>query len=174
MFTREATTMAFVASRTRVPVPRMHCAFVHGDGAFIVMECVRGTLGCYFTQAVEYGTRQHIYAASAELCRAQSLVPPAIVVVSRQANAMLTASPCSDPDIWAGQDYTAASRRSSSWFRNHPLRKLSQPSIASVNPISANRVATRRRQPDRSEASAVGKSIPDDRLNLVLTHSLGT
>ncbi|KAG8409163.1 hypothetical protein J3459_017700 [Metarhizium acridum] len=38
----EAATMAFVAARTSIPVPRVHCSFVHKSRAYIVMERIRG------------------------------------------------------------------------------------------------------------------------------------
>lgn len=38
----EAATMSFVASRTSIPVPRVHCSFVHGNQAYIVMERIQG------------------------------------------------------------------------------------------------------------------------------------
>lgn len=39
----EANTMQFVASKTNIPVPRVHCAFVHKGQSYIVMERIRGT-----------------------------------------------------------------------------------------------------------------------------------
>jgi aminoglycoside phosphotransferase len=39
----EAATMRFVASKTSVPVPRVHCAFVRNNQAIIVMDRIRGT-----------------------------------------------------------------------------------------------------------------------------------
>jgi aminoglycoside phosphotransferase len=38
----EASTLSFVASKTSIPVPRVHCAFVHNNRAFIVMDRIRG------------------------------------------------------------------------------------------------------------------------------------
>ncbi|ROT42209.1 kinase-like protein [Sodiomyces alkalinus F11] len=38
----EAATMEFVAANTSIPVPRVHCAFIHNNMAYIVMERVRG------------------------------------------------------------------------------------------------------------------------------------
>ncbi|XWW97824.1 hypothetical protein V2A60_005811 [Cordyceps javanica] len=38
----EAATMAFVAARTNIPVPRIHCAFTRRDVTYIVMERIRG------------------------------------------------------------------------------------------------------------------------------------
>ncbi|KAL2190038.1 kinase-like protein [Thermothelomyces heterothallicus CBS 203.75] len=38
----EAATMRFVACKTSIPVPRMHCAFVHKNRAIIVMDRIRG------------------------------------------------------------------------------------------------------------------------------------
>ncbi|KAH6853284.1 hypothetical protein B0I37DRAFT_3137 [Chaetomium sp. MPI-CAGE-AT-0009] len=34
----EAATLRFVAEKTSIPVPRLHCAFLHNNRAFIVME----------------------------------------------------------------------------------------------------------------------------------------
>ncbi|KAL2169079.1 hypothetical protein VTG60DRAFT_6501 [Thermothelomyces hinnuleus] len=38
----EAATMRFVACKTSIPVPRVHCAFVHKNRAIIVMDRIRG------------------------------------------------------------------------------------------------------------------------------------
>ncbi|KAL2760290.1 hypothetical protein ACRALDRAFT_1078932 [Sodiomyces alcalophilus JCM 7366] len=38
----EAATMQFVASNTSIPVPRVYCAFVHNNMAYIVMERIKG------------------------------------------------------------------------------------------------------------------------------------
>ncbi|KAH6973886.1 hypothetical protein BKA56DRAFT_691156, partial [Ilyonectria sp. MPI-CAGE-AT-0026] len=38
----EATTMSFVAAHTSLPVPRVHCSFVHNSRAYIVMERIHG------------------------------------------------------------------------------------------------------------------------------------
>ena len=38
----EAATMQFVAANTSVPVPRVHCAFVYKNQAYIVMERIQG------------------------------------------------------------------------------------------------------------------------------------
>ena len=38
----EASTMRFVAERTSLPVPRVHCAFAHRNRAYIVMERIHG------------------------------------------------------------------------------------------------------------------------------------
>ncbi|KAM3439261.1 hypothetical protein MY4824_002790 [Beauveria thailandica] len=38
----EAATMAFIAARTKVPVPRVHCSFTRQNTTYIVMERMRG------------------------------------------------------------------------------------------------------------------------------------
>lgn len=38
----EANTMQFVAEHTSIPVPKVHCSFVHNDRVFIVMERICG------------------------------------------------------------------------------------------------------------------------------------
>lgn len=38
----EVATMAFVAAHTKIPVPRVHCAFTRKSMTYIVMERVRG------------------------------------------------------------------------------------------------------------------------------------
>ena len=38
----EAATLNYIASKTSVPVPRVHCAFVHNNMAHIVMERIKG------------------------------------------------------------------------------------------------------------------------------------
>lgn len=38
----EASAMHFIAQHTSVPVPKVHCAFTHGDNTYIVMEYIKG------------------------------------------------------------------------------------------------------------------------------------
>ncbi|KAG7000720.1 hypothetical protein FOFC_03515 [Fusarium oxysporum] len=38
----EAATMSFVAANTSIPVPAVHCSFIHKNRAFIVMERIQG------------------------------------------------------------------------------------------------------------------------------------
>ncbi|KJZ80126.1 hypothetical protein HIM_00840 [Hirsutella minnesotensis 3608] len=38
----EASTLKFIAAKTKIPVPRVHSAFVHGNKAYIVMERIQG------------------------------------------------------------------------------------------------------------------------------------
>lgn len=38
----EAATMAFIAARTKIPVPRVHCSFTRRNVTYIVMERMRG------------------------------------------------------------------------------------------------------------------------------------
>lgn len=38
----EATTMSFVAANTSLPVPHVHCSFVHNNRAYILMERIQG------------------------------------------------------------------------------------------------------------------------------------
>lgn len=38
----EAATLNFIATNTSVPVPRVHCAFVHKNTAYIVMQRIQG------------------------------------------------------------------------------------------------------------------------------------
>lgn len=39
----EANTMQFIASKTSIPVPRVHCAFVDKGQTYIAIERIRGT-----------------------------------------------------------------------------------------------------------------------------------
>src|SRR5690606_20631576 len=38
----ESATMNFVAANTSIPVPRVHCSFVHRNQAYIVMDRIQG------------------------------------------------------------------------------------------------------------------------------------
>ena len=38
----EAATLQYIAANTSIPVPRVHCAFVHKNRAYIVMERIQG------------------------------------------------------------------------------------------------------------------------------------
>ncbi|KAI1467653.1 kinase-like protein [Daldinia caldariorum] len=42
----EAATMTFVAKNTSIPVPRVHCSFIHRNMAYIVMERIEGDNLC--------------------------------------------------------------------------------------------------------------------------------
>ncbi|KAI0380627.1 kinase-like protein [Hypomontagnella monticulosa] len=42
----EAATLEFVAKNTSIPVPRVHCSFVCGNRAYIVMERIEGDTIC--------------------------------------------------------------------------------------------------------------------------------
>ncbi|KAI1804867.1 kinase-like protein [Daldinia bambusicola] len=42
----EAATMIFVAQNTSIPVPRVHCSFIHKNKAYIVMERIQGDNLC--------------------------------------------------------------------------------------------------------------------------------
>ncbi|ATY60600.1 serine threonine kinase [Cordyceps militaris] len=42
VYLTEAATMAFIAARTKIPVPRVHCSFTRRNVTYIVMERMRG------------------------------------------------------------------------------------------------------------------------------------
>ncbi|OTA99832.1 hypothetical protein M426DRAFT_35212, partial [Hypoxylon sp. CI-4A] len=42
----EAATMEWVANHTSIPVPKVHCAFIHKDITYIVSERIEGTMLC--------------------------------------------------------------------------------------------------------------------------------
>ncbi|KAF4335457.1 serine threonine kinase [Fusarium beomiforme] len=40
----EAATLEFVAANTSIPVPRVHCSFVHNNRAYIIMQRIQGKI----------------------------------------------------------------------------------------------------------------------------------
>lgn len=43
----EAHAMRLVAEHTSIPVPKVHCAFVHRNATYIVMSRIEGDMACY-------------------------------------------------------------------------------------------------------------------------------
>lgn len=59
----EAATMKFVAENTSIPVPKVHCAFVRKNRAYIVMERIHGDeIPAAFKRLPNEESRERIYA----------------------------------------------------------------------------------------------------------------
>lgn len=73
----EAATMKFVAENTSIPVPKVHCAFVHKDRAYIVMERIRGASLASTFNKCSGESREKIFAQLKDmLLELRTLKPP--------------------------------------------------------------------------------------------------
>ncbi|KAI0542835.1 kinase-like protein [Xylaria digitata] len=57
----EAATMAFVAAKTSIPVPRVYCSFVYRNQAFITMERVQGEPLAEVWKSLSDTDREHVF-----------------------------------------------------------------------------------------------------------------
>lgn len=58
----EAATMKFVAETTSIPVPKVHCAFVHKGHAYIIMERIHGDKVPGTWRSLPESGRQKVFA----------------------------------------------------------------------------------------------------------------
>lgn len=73
----EAATMSFVAANTSIPVPRIHCSFVHNNQAFIVMERIQGTSLAEAWKTLSDADRESIFSQLQQMFQElRSLQPP--------------------------------------------------------------------------------------------------
>lgn len=74
----EAATLEFVASNTSIPVPHVHCAFVHNNRAVIVMDRIKGVSLARAWQTLSDEDRDSIYEQLRSMFQElRSLPPPA-------------------------------------------------------------------------------------------------
>lgn len=79
----EAATMAFIAARTNIPVPRVHCSFVHKKKTYIVMERIRGQTFAEALRTLSEKERDDLFAQlRGMLQELRSLPPPGTGVES--------------------------------------------------------------------------------------------
>ncbi|KAF9773222.1 hypothetical protein IL306_008995 [Fusarium sp. DS 682] len=73
----EAATMEFVAANTSIPVPRVHCAFVYKNRAYIAMQRIQGiSLAAAWKDLSDAG-RAHIFAQLKRMFdELRALAPP--------------------------------------------------------------------------------------------------
>ncbi|MBE3042953.1 hypothetical protein IMZ48_10355 [Candidatus Bathyarchaeota archaeon] len=73
----EAATLNYIASKTSVPVPRVHCAFVHNNVAHIVMERIKGhSLASAWTSLSEADLKTILSQLWSILGELRALQPP--------------------------------------------------------------------------------------------------
>ena len=73
----EAATLKFLAEKTSIPVPRLHCAFVHKNRAFIVMERVQGVTLASAWKSLSDAQRDTIFVQLRSIFQElRSLQPP--------------------------------------------------------------------------------------------------
>ncbi|KAM5441717.1 hypothetical protein MferCBS31731_003399 [Microsporum ferrugineum] len=73
----EAATMKFVAENTSIPVPKVHCAFVHKNRAYIVMERVRGVCLAAVVGKCSEESRRSLFAQLKDMLQElRALKPP--------------------------------------------------------------------------------------------------
>ncbi|KAK3299899.1 serine/threonine protein kinase [Chaetomium fimeti] len=72
----EAATLRYLAEKTSIPVPRLHCAFVHNNRASIVMERLQGvTLGVAW-KSLSNAQRAAIFEQLKSIFRELRSLPP--------------------------------------------------------------------------------------------------
>lgn len=73
----EAATMQFVAAKTSIPVPRVHCSFVYKNRAYIVMERIQGRSLPHAWETLSEADRESIFAQLRRMFRElRTLSPP--------------------------------------------------------------------------------------------------
>lgn len=73
----EAATLRFVAEKTSMPVPRVHCAFVHKNRAFIVMDRIHGISLARVWETLSDADREAVFGQLRSLLgELRSLTPP--------------------------------------------------------------------------------------------------
>lgn len=72
----EAATLRFIAENTSVPVPRVHCAFVHRNRAYIVMERLQGDTFAKAWRTLTDADRESIFAQLQRMLQEMRKLPP--------------------------------------------------------------------------------------------------
>ncbi|KAF5019436.1 hypothetical protein F66182_8565 [Fusarium sp. NRRL 66182] len=79
----EAATMQFVSANTSIPVPRVHCSFVHKNRAYIVMERIQGSVLAKAWMTMSEIDRETVLGQLGSIFRElRSLTPPDVKVKS--------------------------------------------------------------------------------------------
>ncbi|KAG6000195.1 hypothetical protein E4U43_001670 [Claviceps pusilla] len=79
----EAATMEFVASQTKIPVPRVYCSFVRKGQTYIVMERVRGKTFATSWHKLSCSQRDDLFAQLRDMLEElRSLPPPGPMIAS--------------------------------------------------------------------------------------------
>ncbi|RSL83770.1 hypothetical protein CEP51_004304 [Fusarium floridanum] len=72
----EAATMSFVATNTSIPIPGIHCSFVHKNRAFIVMERIRGNSLAEAWKTLSDADRKNIFVQLQHIFQELRALPP--------------------------------------------------------------------------------------------------
>jgi hypothetical protein len=72
----EAATMNFVAANASIPVPAVHCSFVHNNRAFIVMECIQAKSLADAWSTLSDTDRNNIFAQLRNMLQELRALPP--------------------------------------------------------------------------------------------------
>ncbi|KAH7019747.1 kinase subdomain-containing protein [Ilyonectria destructans] len=79
----EAATMEFISTNTSIPVPRVHCSFVHNNRAYIVMKRIQGSVLAKTWMTLSEIDRETVLAQLRRILKElRSLTPPDIKVRS--------------------------------------------------------------------------------------------
>ncbi|KIH94876.1 hypothetical protein SPBR_03826 [Sporothrix brasiliensis 5110] len=71
----EGATMQFIAARTSIPVPRIHCSFVHGNRAYLVMDRIHGVCLAKAYATLSGDDRKRIFAQLRSICAELRTLP---------------------------------------------------------------------------------------------------
>ncbi|KAI0855419.1 kinase-like protein [Xylaria cubensis] len=72
----EAATMAFVAAKTSIPVPRVYCSFVYRNRAFIMMERVQGRPLAEVWNSLSDTEQEHVLWQLRDMVQELRAIPP--------------------------------------------------------------------------------------------------
>ncbi|KAI1136853.1 kinase-like protein [Hypoxylon sp. FL0543] len=72
----EAATMAFVAKHTSIPVPRVHCSFIHNNRAYIVMDRIEGDVIGNIWETLSDADRDNIVSQLRRMLRELRAIQP--------------------------------------------------------------------------------------------------
>ncbi|KHO00643.1 Protein kinase-like domain protein [Metarhizium album ARSEF 1941] len=71
----EAATMAFIAARTKIPVPRVHCSFTCNHSTYVVMERIPGKTLADAWPALSDSELEHIFSQLRDMLRELRALP---------------------------------------------------------------------------------------------------
>ncbi|RDL30769.1 Uncharacterized protein BP5553_10114 [Venustampulla echinocandica] len=123
----EAATMLFISTNTTLPVPRVHCSFVHNNRAYIVMERIQGDeLAKKWTTLSEIDRKTVLAQLRCMFKELRSLTPPDMKVESCVGGSLYDSRiPHARPRFGPFQIIQDFHRWLRDWFRleDHPDRK---------------------------------------------------
>ncbi|KAG9942170.1 kinase subdomain-containing protein, partial [Aureobasidium melanogenum] len=72
----EAATMRFIAENTSIPVPKVHCSFVHKGRTYILMERIKGEMIGKVLGALEEDDQRKVFAQLKRMVDEMRSLPP--------------------------------------------------------------------------------------------------